>query len=58
MTTEDTPLLELTMKYIHNNHFHNGNFVLCIGVLLVTVNWRLHLPHSYNPGRLLRPESK
>jgi hypothetical protein len=38
--------------------FHNGNLVLCIGVLVVTVNWSLHLPHSYNPDRLLRPESK
>jgi len=58
MNTEDTPLLELIMKYMHNSHFHKGNLVLCIGVLVVTVNWRLQLPHSYNPGRLLRPVSK
>jgi hypothetical protein len=58
MKTDDTPLLELTMKYMHNNHFQSGSFVLCIGVRVVTVNCRLHLPHSYSPGRELGPEMK
>ncbi|CAB1082866.1 hypothetical protein D1AOALGA4SA_10460, partial [Olavius algarvensis Delta 1 endosymbiont] len=25
MNTEDMPLLELTIKYMHSSHFHNGN---------------------------------
>ncbi len=55
--TEDTPLLEFTIKYIHISHFHKGSLVLSIGVCVVTVNCRLHRPHSYSPGRELFPES-
>ncbi|CAB1076581.1 hypothetical protein D1AOALGA4SA_4377, partial [Olavius algarvensis Delta 1 endosymbiont] len=50
MKTEEMPLLELTIKYMHSSHFHNGNLVLCIGVCVVTVNCRLHLSHSNSPG--------
>ena len=35
-------LLELAIKYMACSHFQRGNLVLCIGVRVVTVNWRLH----------------
>jgi hypothetical protein len=55
MKTDETFLLEATIRYMAIIHFQRGSSILCMSVIVVRVNGLLLWTHSYRPARALLP---